>query len=302
MSFGNIYKITNLINNKIYIGQTINPISQRWSAHKSHAKNGSTHKLGRAIRKYGEENFKIELISQYPMEELDEQERYWINQYKSFKDEYGYNTQLGGKDITGYYIVENEKEIIDYYQNYSHNQLETAKHFNLTEYKLRQILTINHIPTDYTNYGNSSRKRVYIYELDKYFDSVIECGTFLFNNGYGKCNKVDSVIARLNHNLVDVQPTYGLSIYYADMTYENFFEKYLNHIRTKTNKNIIYKLDNEKNIIKRFASMGDADSDAGIKIEYYVHGKGKKEDGHYYNGFYWYTEKDYITKYKDNID
>ena len=72
MSFGNIYKITNLINNKIYIGQTINPISQRWSAHKSHAKNGSTHKLGRAIRKYGEENFKIELISQYPTEELDE--------------------------------------------------------------------------------------------------------------------------------------------------------------------------------------------------------------------------------------
>ena len=58
-----IYKIINKINNKVYIGQSIRPIEQRFQRHINDAINNTldTH-LARAIRKYGKDNFSIELI------------------------------------------------------------------------------------------------------------------------------------------------------------------------------------------------------------------------------------------------
>lgn len=58
-----IYKITNIQNNKVYIGQTINPIQKRFHRHIRDAMNNilDTH-FARAIRKYGPENFIIEQI------------------------------------------------------------------------------------------------------------------------------------------------------------------------------------------------------------------------------------------------
>ena len=58
-----IYKITNLLNNKVYIGQTIRTDQSRWRRHILDAKNNklNTH-FARAIRKYGEENFSVEII------------------------------------------------------------------------------------------------------------------------------------------------------------------------------------------------------------------------------------------------
>ena len=86
-----IYKITNIQNNKIYIGQTIRPIEQRFHRHLNDALN---HKLdthfARAIRKYGEDNFIIEQIdSAQTQNELNNKEQYWIRYYNSVKE--GYN-------------------------------------------------------------------------------------------------------------------------------------------------------------------------------------------------------------------
>lgn len=60
---GYIYKITNLINDKVYIGQTTTTINNRWSQHKTH-KDKRSH-LRSALDKYGIENFKIEEVSHY---------------------------------------------------------------------------------------------------------------------------------------------------------------------------------------------------------------------------------------------
>ena len=61
-----IYKITNLINNKCYIGQTIKTAEQRWKEHQSHAfgshPNDQNKTLYKAIRKYGLENFTFEVL------------------------------------------------------------------------------------------------------------------------------------------------------------------------------------------------------------------------------------------------
>ena len=72
-----IYKIQNLINGKIYIGQSVH-IQARFNQHKNEAKNGNTRPLYNAIRKYGIENFSFEIIEECSKEMLNEREIYWI--------------------------------------------------------------------------------------------------------------------------------------------------------------------------------------------------------------------------------
>lgn len=96
--FGYIYKVTNLINGKIYIGQTIQTVKNRWYRHCG--KSGiskeemNTH-FKRALLKYGKENFKVETLEKCDPTELDEKEKYYIAYYNSYKE--GYNSTLGGK-------------------------------------------------------------------------------------------------------------------------------------------------------------------------------------------------------------
>lgn len=88
-----IYKITNKVNGKIYIGQTIRPISKRFNRHMNDALNNivDTH-FARAIRKYGKENFYIECIDRAKnQEELTKKEQFWIRKYNSTNSKIGYN-------------------------------------------------------------------------------------------------------------------------------------------------------------------------------------------------------------------
>lgn len=89
-----IYQIINDINNKIYIGKTEFPIEKRFKEHCSDAfrKGKEKRPLYAAMRKYGIEHFRIELIEETNSPE--EREVYWIERKKSFK--YGYNATLGG--------------------------------------------------------------------------------------------------------------------------------------------------------------------------------------------------------------
>lgn len=84
-----VYKITNKINNKIYIGQTTETIEKRFKRHCGYQLNDNTY-LHRAMKKYGIENFIIEKIDEAKdQEELNEKEIYWIQHYQS--NVYGYN-------------------------------------------------------------------------------------------------------------------------------------------------------------------------------------------------------------------
>lgn len=95
---GFIYKIKNDINNKVYIGQTIRNVQNRWMNHLSRARYPEKWKfpLYNAMNKYGVEHFSIELIEECKDEDMDERERYWINYYDSYYN--GYNAALGGQD------------------------------------------------------------------------------------------------------------------------------------------------------------------------------------------------------------
>lgn len=87
-----VYKITNKVNNKIYIGITSKGLSARWKEHLYNAEHGCPFKLHNAIRKYGKENFSIELIDFCnSWEELEEKEKQYISEYNTLSDEFGYN-------------------------------------------------------------------------------------------------------------------------------------------------------------------------------------------------------------------
>jgi group I intron endonuclease len=95
-----IYKVTNLINNKIYIGQTITSLNKRKTKHFCEAKLYKKYPFPRALLKYGKENFKWEIIdTAIDRFDLDQKEIKWINFYNSTNIEFGYNLCIGGSSI-----------------------------------------------------------------------------------------------------------------------------------------------------------------------------------------------------------
>lgn len=132
-----IYKIKNKINDKVYVGQTIQPISKRWNEHIYNAYTSET-KIARAIRKYGIKNFEISIIEECDVSDLNVKETYWIKYYDSVNT--GYNIRWGGEQqsfldydaiITEYLLT------LDIYQ--------TAKKFNIKIQTIKRILDGAHI-------------------------------------------------------------------------------------------------------------------------------------------------------------
>lgn len=90
---GVIYCIVNKINEKVYVGQTID-LRSRWNSHKSYLRN-NTHNnqhLNRSWNKYGEDSFEFKVIEEgVELEKLTEREDFWIKKYNSTDDKFGYN-------------------------------------------------------------------------------------------------------------------------------------------------------------------------------------------------------------------
>lgn len=98
--YGIIYKVTNKINNKVYIGQTIKSLSDRRKKHFTCSKD-SNYYFHKALRKYDDVVFIWEVIEMcQSKEELDEMEFHYIKQYNSFGSG-GYNLTFGGEGFVG---------------------------------------------------------------------------------------------------------------------------------------------------------------------------------------------------------
>jgi len=88
-----IYKTTNLVNNKIYIGQ------HNTSADDGYLGSGSI--LGKSIKKYNRENFKREILECCTSFDVNEKEIYWIKELSATDRKIGYNITLGGDGVKG---------------------------------------------------------------------------------------------------------------------------------------------------------------------------------------------------------
>jgi group I intron endonuclease len=107
--YGVVYKITNLVNGKLYIGQSKDP-NKRWSTHKSNSKNKNNKNysmpITRALGKYGKENFSFEIIdTANSFEELNKLEGKYIKEYNSLIPN-GYNVSEYNYGV----LIINEKQ------------------------------------------------------------------------------------------------------------------------------------------------------------------------------------------------
>lgn len=173
-----IYKITNLINNKVYIGQSIN-IASRWRRHRTDANIKDT-PLYQDIRKYGLNNFSFEVIEECTKEQLDERERFWIDKYDSYNN--GYNLTSGGQKGT-FTGKLNKKQIEEIYS--------LLQNTELTQQWIADIFDIKQQMIDYINRGISYVIDGYSYPIrqsTKNINKCINCGCPV-NSGSKRCKK-----------------------------------------------------------------------------------------------------------------
>ena len=166
-----IYKITNRINGKTYIGQTIRPAQQRFRRHINDALNNilDTH-FARAIRKYGPDIWDLTIIDKAEtQEELNQKEQYWIRYYNSVVE--GYNETDAINKCGG-----------NTYQSKTEEEMEVIKN------KIRQTKLGAKNPMA----RKIKRINVITGEMD-IFDTVISCA-----KACGIQNGKTSITARLN--------------------------------------------------------------------------------------------------------
>lgn len=91
-----VYRITNLIDGKVYVGQSRMSLAKRMTSHRFDSRRVRS-ALYHAIRKHGWENFKAEVIeSNICLPSIDEREKFWISELNSLVPN-GYNLELGGR-------------------------------------------------------------------------------------------------------------------------------------------------------------------------------------------------------------
>ena len=135
-----IYKITNKINNKAYIGKTLSTTDKRWKQHCIDSKKRRYEKrpLYSAMNKYGIDCFLIETIEECDENVLSQREKYWIEYYGSFKN--GYNATIGGD---GKQYVDYDLVVATYQQ--TQNQTKTAQILGIDVGTVRKILNIKNV-------------------------------------------------------------------------------------------------------------------------------------------------------------
>lgn len=93
---GYIYKITNTVNNKVYIGQTIRTVEERYQRHLYEARCHTNRPLYDSMNHHGVDNFTVEILVEAPNERLNELEAFYISEYNSTDPAAGYNLTTGG--------------------------------------------------------------------------------------------------------------------------------------------------------------------------------------------------------------
>lgn len=155
MSIG-IYKIENLINGSIYIGQSID-IEKRWSTHISilNQNNHYNAHLQNAWNKYGSENFKFSIVEECKQFELNDREIYWIDKYDSFIN--GYNLTHGGGNTEAF-----SKSVIQF----DMNGKELNRYFSISEAETTTGINYSMISECCSNKRKTAGGYIWQYEND----------------------------------------------------------------------------------------------------------------------------------------
>lgn len=206
-----IYKITNNINNKVYIGKTNRDIQIRWSEHKRYIyQKERDNKLYRAIRKYGIDNFSIDIIENNISEkDISNKEKYYIKFYDSYYS--GYNETFGGE---GESQVDISKLITLYNKGY--NYAEISRITGHTPKTISNNLQpLGYLPKEKIKGECRGRKVVF---NNKEFLSLTSLAIYLQKNiDIFKNKKIETIIKGISKNTKKNKPYCG---YYFSYIYD----------------------------------------------------------------------------------
>lgn len=191
-AMGFIYKITNKINQKIYIGKTQETVEKRFKEHCRESCGGSTsHRpIHYALRCYGFDNFEVETLEEVDNSIIDQREQYWIQFYQSYiKNGSGYNATLGGDGTLKY----NYGKIVEDYIKTRNKEL-TAKNFNCCIETVRKACNEYNIDT----FNHSAGRKIHRISCDNKiveYDSIRQAAIEI-SESTGK--NLDTVRKRIN--------------------------------------------------------------------------------------------------------
>lgn len=254
-----IYKITNRLNGKSYIGQSCN-VKKRIKEHFSVAANKDKIPeclIDRAIRKYGANNFICEIIEECHLEHLNEREIYWIEFFDTFNRDKGYNLTLGGDGKCKY----NRNEIQKLW-DLGFSEKEIFEQLKMkSQYALSQILIVE-LGIDKKLIKERADKRrnkkVQKYSLDgKYIETYSSAQEAALSCS-GLANSIQKVCIQWNK----FKSAYGFLWKYEDdeRDIKEWVDKYNN---CSNRKKEVYQYSKDLMFINKYTDAGEASKSTG---------------------------------------
>lgn len=168
---GKIYLISNDVNDKLYVGQTVQTLKKRFTGHCCYSKSDRSDNMliKRAIHKYGKDKFHISLIEECPIDKMNEREIYWVSYYDSYNS--GYNLTKGGQSSNYFSLhrLENTidtKKFSEYIKEFNPLAIEVATHFGISKCSVYNLIERLNDPNLVLNSYNP-RKAKSINDIDK---------------------------------------------------------------------------------------------------------------------------------------
>ena len=197
-----VYKITNRINGLMYVGQTCRSLTERFNDHCVYPKTRTPSKIQEAIKKFGRENFDIEVLEESTNDKIDDLEVYYINKLNTIYPN-GYNVWHGGRPISPASHKCNHEELIKYYLECQSVPL-TCQKFGLSDQRVGYLLDQAKIPRrrlkKYVEYTEEDKQNlVDLYESgqsisqickDKHIDPVVVTRILIEKNKFNSDHNI----------------------------------------------------------------------------------------------------------------
>lgn len=224
---GRVYLITNNINGKVYIGETITALSRRFNAHLNSAFNRNSNNYDcyfyRAIRKYGKSAFTIKLLEEIialtkkeAKQKIQNLEKKYIKLYKSNDYKFGYNSDSGGNGgkETGKFTKEKQRQI-KLNDPKNKERLKYARSFQNPERRVKQY---NYYTGEFIEEYDSIKKAAEILNLDN--SGITKCCKHPDKHKYLKVNNIKYTFRYENE---DYTPVYKIKMTLEDNSLTDYF-------------------------------------------------------------------------------